>query len=169
MTTTTPSIERLDELYDILKEMSEAGFILDHEDAAITKRMVEFASKNYPGTLTVGNRCLAIVPIPQKPIFQHVEVSGHLEELKLFVRKIFEEQLGLPKGSLSSLDDMTTVRALGADSLDEVELVMAIEDEFGVEIVDEEAEGLQTLNDVCDYLIRVRAHFPVWSSERLNR
>ncbi|MEK0447327.1 MAG: Acyl carrier protein, partial [Verrucomicrobiota bacterium] len=41
---------------------------------------------------------------------------------------------------------------LGADSLDTVELVMAFEDEFGVEVPDEDAEKLQTVNDVVKYI-----------------
>jgi acyl carrier protein len=43
---------------------------------------------------------------------------------------------------------------LGADSLDVVELVMALEEEFGVEIPDEEAEKLQTVQDVVDYVAK---------------
>ena len=41
---------------------------------------------------------------------------------------------------------------LGADSLDLVELVMAMEEEFGMEIADEDAEGLQTVQDTIDYV-----------------
>ena len=41
---------------------------------------------------------------------------------------------------------------LGADSLDLVDLLMSIEDEFGIEIPDEDVEGLQTIGEVADYI-----------------
>lgn len=66
------------------------------------------------------------------------------------VKKIIEEQLGVEsdrvKPEASFIDD------LGADSLDIVELVMAMEEEFEVEIPDEDAEGLKTVQNVTDYL-----------------
>lgn len=45
-----------------------------------------------------------------------------------------------------------TLQALGADSLDIVELIMLFEDQFGIEINDEDAEQLQTLSDLVDYV-----------------
>lgn len=66
------------------------------------------------------------------------------------VTKIIEEQLGVEadriKPEASFIDD------LGADSLDIVELVMAMEEEFEIEIPDEDAEGLKTVQDVTSYL-----------------
>lgn len=66
------------------------------------------------------------------------------------VKKIIEEQLGVDpervKLEASFIDD------LGADSLDIVELVMAMEEEFELEIPDEDAEKLKTVQDVCKYL-----------------
>ncbi|MCB0364773.1 MAG: acyl carrier protein [Bdellovibrionaceae bacterium] len=66
------------------------------------------------------------------------------------VKKIIEEQLGVDpervKLEASFIDD------LGADSLDIVELVMAMEEEFEIEIPDEDAEKLKTVSDVCKYL-----------------
>lgn len=66
------------------------------------------------------------------------------------VKKIIEEQLGVDpervKPEASFIDD------LGADSLDIVELVMAMEEEFDIEIPDEEAEKLKTVQDVYKYL-----------------
>ncbi len=66
------------------------------------------------------------------------------------VKKIIEEQLGVDservKAEASFIDD------LGADSLDIVELVMAMEEEFDIEIPDEEAEKLRTVQDVFNYL-----------------
>lgn len=64
--------------------------------------------------------------------------------------KIIEEQLGVEtdriKPEASFIDD------LGADSLDIVELVMAMEEEFELEIPDEDAEKLKTVQDVTNYL-----------------
>ena len=66
------------------------------------------------------------------------------------VKDIIVEQLGVDpervKPEASFLED------LGADSLDIVELVMAMEEEFGIEIPDDEAEKLRTVNDVVKYL-----------------
>ena len=66
------------------------------------------------------------------------------------VQKIVCEQLGVSseevKLEASFIDD------LGADSLDTVELVMAFEDEFEIEIPDEEAEGIQTVKNAVDYI-----------------
>ena len=66
------------------------------------------------------------------------------------VQKIIEEQLGVDpdrvKPEASFIDD------LGADSLDIVELVMAMEEEFDLEIPDEDAEKLKTVQDVFTYI-----------------
>jgi acyl carrier protein len=66
------------------------------------------------------------------------------------VRKIVCEQLGVSpeevKLGASFIDD------LGADSLDTVELVMAFEEEFEIEIPDEEAEGIATIKNAVDYI-----------------
>lgn len=66
------------------------------------------------------------------------------------VKKIVVEQLGVSEEevvlSASFTDD------LGADSLDTVELVMALEEEFNIEIPDEDAEKIQTVQDVIDYI-----------------
>ncbi|OFZ31978.1 MAG: acyl carrier protein [Bdellovibrionales bacterium RIFCSPHIGHO2_01_FULL_40_29] len=66
------------------------------------------------------------------------------------VKDIIVEQLGVDpekvKSEASFIDD------LGADSLDIVELVMAMEEEFDLEIPDEDAEKLKTVNDVQTYL-----------------
>ncbi len=66
------------------------------------------------------------------------------------VKKIVVEQLGVDeaevKNSSSFVDD------LGADSLDTVELVMALEEEFGAEIPDEDAEKITTVQAAIDYI-----------------
>ncbi|MCA9509594.1 MAG: acyl carrier protein [Myxococcota bacterium] len=60
------------------------------------------------------------------------------------------EQLGVSKDAISP--KASFVDDLGADSLDIVELVMAMEEEFDVEIPDEDVERMQTIGDALDYL-----------------
>ena len=66
------------------------------------------------------------------------------------VKKIVAEQLGVKEDEVTN--DASFVDDLGADSLDTVELVMAFEEEFGVEIPDEDAEQMQTVGDAIRYL-----------------
>ncbi|NOY80798.1 MAG: acyl carrier protein [Kiritimatiellaeota bacterium] len=63
---------------------------------------------------------------------------------------IIVEQLGVDKDQV--VDDAKFVEDLGADSLDTVELVMALEEEFGAEIPDEEAEKLTTVGEAVKYI-----------------
>ncbi len=60
------------------------------------------------------------------------------------------DQLGVKKEEVTS--QAKFVEDLGADSLDTVELVMALEDEFGIEIPDEDAEKAKTVGDVVNYI-----------------
>ncbi|MHB1529740.1 MAG: acyl carrier protein [Acidiferrobacteraceae bacterium] len=66
------------------------------------------------------------------------------------VKKIVAEQLGVNEGEVQS--DSSFVDDLGADSLDTVELVMALEEEFDCEISDEEAEKITTVKQAVDYI-----------------
>ena len=66
------------------------------------------------------------------------------------VKKIISEQLGVPESDVKP--EASFVNDLGADSLDTVELVMALEEEFGVEIPDEDAEKIATVGDAVSYL-----------------
>lgn len=66
------------------------------------------------------------------------------------VRQIIADQLGVKKEEVT--DNAKFVDDLGADSLDTVELVMALEEEFGIEIPDEEAEKLATVGDAMRYI-----------------
>ena len=73
-----------------------------------------------------------------------------MSDIEQRVKKIVAEQLGVNeaevKTSSSFVDD------LGADSLDTVELVMALEDEFGTEIPDEQAEKITTVQQAIDFV-----------------
>ncbi len=66
------------------------------------------------------------------------------------VIKIIAEKLNVSEDQVKP--EASFVDDLGADSLDLVELVMAMEEEFGMEISDEEAEKLRTVKDVLDYI-----------------
>ena len=66
------------------------------------------------------------------------------------VKKIIVDQLGVKPEQVTP--DAKFIEDLGADSLDTVELVMALEEEFGNEIPDEQAEKLQTVGDVIKYI-----------------
>ena len=66
------------------------------------------------------------------------------------VKKIVAEQLGVPEADIKN--ESSFVNDLGADSLDTVELVMALEEEFNTEIPDEEAEKITTVQQAIDYI-----------------
>jgi acyl carrier protein len=66
------------------------------------------------------------------------------------VREIIINELGVEPEKVT--DDASFVEDLGADSLDTVELVMAFEEEFGLDIPDEDAEQMRTVGDAIEYL-----------------
>ena len=66
------------------------------------------------------------------------------------VKTIIAEQLGVAEGEIKITSSF--IEDLGADSLDIVELVMAMEEEFEVEIPDEEAENIKTVQDAVNYI-----------------
>lgn len=66
------------------------------------------------------------------------------------VKDIIVEQLGVNEDQVAP--DAKLLEDLGADSLDAVELVMAIEEEFGIEVPDEDAEKLTTMGEILAYV-----------------
>ncbi len=74
-------------------------------------------------------------------------MSASIEET---VRKIVAEQLGVDEEKV--VPEARFIEDLGADSLDTVELVMALEEEFDQEIPDEDAEKIRTVQDAIDYI-----------------
>ena len=66
------------------------------------------------------------------------------------VKQIIVEQLGVDEAAVD--DTASFVDDLGADSLDTVELVMAFEEEFGIEIPDEDAEKITRVKEAIDYI-----------------
>jgi len=73
-----------------------------------------------------------------------------MENIEQRVKKIVAEQLGANEADVKT--DSSFVNDLGADSLDTVELVMALEEEFETEIPDEEAEKITTVQQAVDYI-----------------
>ena len=71
------------------------------------------------------------------------------------VKKIIVEQLGVDEDEVTP--DASFVDDLGADSLDTVELVMAFEEEFGIEIPDDAAESIVTVGDAVKYIDKANA------------
>ena len=73
-----------------------------------------------------------------------------MSEVEAKVKKIIEEKLSVNADQITV--DAKFAEDLKADSLDTVELVMALEDEFGLDIPDEEAEKIKTVQDAIDYI-----------------
>ena len=66
------------------------------------------------------------------------------------VKTIIAEQLGVSEDQIT--DDAKFIEDLGADSLDQVELIMALEEEFGADIPDEDAEKMTTVGKAVEYI-----------------
>ncbi|MCE5387707.1 MAG: acyl carrier protein [Acidithiobacillus sp.] len=78
-----------------------------------------------------------------------------MDDVAARVKKVVVEQLGVNEDEVTN--EASFADDLGADSLDQVELVMALEEEFDCEIPDEEAEKISTVQQAIDY---VSAHLP---------
>jgi len=76
-----------------------------------------------------------------------------MDEAKIFdqVKKVVVDQLGVSEDEVKR--EASFVDDLGADSLDTVELVMALEEAFSIEIPDEEAEKIKTVGDTVNYIL----------------
>jgi len=78
-------------------------------------------------------------------------MTMNTSEIEARVKKIVVEQLGVKEDEVTT--DASFVDDLGADSLDTVELVMALEEEFETEIPDEDAEKIVTIKDAVSYVV----------------
>tara|TARA_B100001996_G_scaffold381834_1_gene372140 strand:+ start:1733 stop:1963 length:231 start_codon:yes stop_codon:yes gene_type:complete len=70
------------------------------------------------------------------------------------VKEVIIDKLGVEEDAINS--DAHFVNDLGADSLDTVELIMELEEEFGIEIPDEDAENIMTVGSAVDYIDKVK-------------
>jgi acyl carrier protein len=73
-----------------------------------------------------------------------------MSDVQVKVKKIIEEKLSVNADQITN--EARFAEDLKADSLDTVELVMALEDEFGLDIPDEEADKIKTVQDAIDYI-----------------
>ena len=73
-----------------------------------------------------------------------------MENIEQKVKEIVADRLGVDPDEVTP--EASFIEDLGADSLDTVELVMALEEEFGIEIPDEGAEKIQTVGDAIEYI-----------------
>ena len=78
-------------------------------------------------------------------------MSVSVEEVSQKVKKIIAEQLGKSEEEIK--EQASFLGDLGADSLDIVEMIMTLEEEFDTEISDEEAEKIQTVQEAIDYIV----------------
>jgi acyl carrier protein len=79
-----------------------------------------------------------------------LEVILDMSDIEAKVKKIIEEKLSVNADQITN--EARFAEDLKADSLDTVELVMALEDEFGLDIPDEEAEKIKTVQNAIDYI-----------------
>lgn len=78
-------------------------------------------------------------------------------DIEARVKEVIAEQMAL---HILGVYNDSTFESLGADSLDQIEIVMAIEDEFGIQIDDDEAEKIQTVQQAIDYVARQQTSAP---------
>lgn len=77
---------------------------------------------------------------------------ANIEQIETRVKEIVSEQMNVAKDQITREASFTT--DLGADSLDTVELVMELEEEFGITIPDEAAEKIATVGQAIDYIVQ---------------
>jgi acyl carrier protein len=85
-----------------------------------------------------------------KPVVTNFKGFLSMSDVAERVKKIVVEHLGVEEDKVT--ENATFIDDLGADSLDTVELVMAFEEEFGVEIPDDAAEKIQSVKDAISYI-----------------
>lgn len=84
------------------------------------------------------------------PLLIYLEAETRMSTIEERVKKVVVDQLGVSEDQVTM--DASFVDDLGADSLDTVELVMALEEEFDAEIPDDKAESIVRVKDAVDYI-----------------
>src|SRR5579871_1617971 len=122
-----------------------------HEPGAGSMEM-----RRFPAKRAMSGSVAAHLPLRVGGIRAPVEIHTPFEKGRLMsdtadrVKKIVVEHLGVEAEKVT--EDASFIDDLGADSLDIVELVMAFEEEFGVEIPDDAAEKISTVSDAIKYI-----------------
>jgi len=98
-----------------------------------------------------NNTSKKLVQLPEGKC-NHVrfDIDASSDDITSRVKKVIAEQLGVSEENVT--DGAYFINDLGADSLDIVELIMALEDEFSIEIPDEDAEKIETVGDAIKYI-----------------
>ena len=112
------------------------------------KQLLALFSCGTPRGVPIQYRARAATPVRTRSIY--LKDSRVMSTVEQQVKAIVAEQLGVKQEQVTN--DASFVDDLGADSLDTVELVMALEEEFEIEIPDEDAEKITTVHQAIDYI-----------------
>jgi acyl carrier protein len=108
------------------------------------------SASTFPKLIDKQPNCFTCVAVPSCLRLHDTNKFMAEKSIEEKVKDIIVEQLGVNPEQVTP--QASFIEDLGADSLDIVELVMAFEEEFGVEVPDEDAEKLQTVGDVVKYI-----------------
>jgi acyl carrier protein len=111
--------------------------------------LITFA-RSISGSPCAAKPVSAAIGLSFADIQQSAKGEGFMDNIEQRVKKLVAEQLGVNEADIKN--ESAFVEDLGADSLDTVELVMALEDEFECDIPDEEAEKIRTVQQAIDYI-----------------
>jgi acyl carrier protein len=114
-------------------------------------RRAESVSQMCWSFYSISCRVAFLLESPALLTIQYERFGFSMENIEQRVKKIVAEQLGVNEADIKN--ESSFVEDLGADSLDTVELVMALEEEFECEIPDEEAEKITTVQQAIDYVV----------------